>query len=187
MSNISKQGIISTVSLYEYKATSIFCDSNGNSLTNDVAYIPSTGTNSCMPQRTIPVEVNKKYNIECTVYWSGFDTSNTSGTFNAWFQGSQNGGWNYSNAMTVALNSYKNLRDLVLSATTGSYRYKTSFIVGNANIQTLGLSTRFDYSNGTGKIGIKDVSIIPDKYNITDQIKFRLADDYISCNEIIEI
>ena len=187
MSNITKQGNIISDNIYEYKAMSIFCDSNGTPLQNSVSYIPSTGVNSCMPQRTISVETNVKYFIECTVFWSGFDTSNTSGTFNAWFQGSQNGGWNYGNAMTNALNNYKNLKELVLSATTGSYKYVTSFIVTNSEIKTLGLSTRFDYSNGKGSVGISDVIIIPEKYYISDKIKMRLANDYITCNEIWEI
>lgn len=81
-----------------------------------------------MTQRTIDVELNVKYCIECTLTWSDFDESNTNGTFDMWFQGSQNEGvWTYSNPMTTALNKIRRPKDVVLSSSSGSYRYKTFY------------------------------------------------------------
>ena len=141
-----------------------------------------------MTQRTIDVELNVKYCIECTLTWSGFDESNTNGTFDMCFQGSQNNGvWTYSNPMTAALNQIKRPKAAVLSSSSGSYRYKTSFINTNPEIKRLGLSIRTDYSNGQGTVSISDVVIVPERYYVSDKIKARFSEDFVSCNEIIEL
>lgn len=172
----------------ECNAMSIFCDSNGVPLANNITYTPTTDKNSCMTQRTIDVELNVKYCIECTLTWSDFDESNTNGTFDMWFQGSQNEGvWTYSNPMTTALNKIRRPKDVVLSSSSGSYRYKTFFINTNPEIKRLGLSMRTDYSNGQGTVSISDVVIIPERYYISDKIKARFSEDFVSCNEIIEL
>lgn len=184
---INKNGNLVTNNLYEYQATSIFCDSDGIPLKDNITYTPTTGSNSCMPERKISITPNVKYCIECTVSWSGFDTSNTDGTFNIRFQGSVNNAWNYGNAMVNALNAAQNLKTLVLSSDAGSYHYKTSFYSTNTEVETLALSMRTDYSNGKGTISLFDVIIVPEKYYITDTIKTRFADVFVSCNEIIEL
>lgn len=172
----------------ECNAMSIFCDSNGIPLVNTITYTPTTSQNSCMTQRTIDVELNVKYCIECTLTWSDFDKSNTNGTFDMWFQGSQNEGvWTYSNPMTTALNKIKRPKDVVLSSSSGSYRYKTFFINTNPEIKRLGLSIRTDYSNGQGTVSISDVVIVPERYYVSDKIKARFSEDFVSCNEIIEL
>ena len=45
------------------------------------------------------------------------------------------------------------------------------------------------YSNGTDKVTatFRDIHLIPEKYYITNTIKARFADDFVSCNEIIEL
>ena len=174
--------------LCECNAMSIFCDSNGKPLADNVTYTPTTVKNSCMSQRTIDVELNVKYYIECTLTWSGFDESNTDGAFDMFFQGSQNNGvWTYSNPMTTALNQIKRPKTVVLSSSSGSYHYKTSFINTNSEVKRLGLSLRTDYSNGKGTVSISDVIIVPEKYYISDKIKARFSEDFISCDEIIEL
>ena len=167
---------------------SIFCDSNGIPLANNITYTPTTVKNSCMTQSTVDVELNVKYCIECTLTWSGFDESNTNGSFDMYFQGSQNNGiWTYSNPMTEALNQIKRPKAAVLSSSSGSYRYKTSFINTNPEIKRLGLSIRTDYSNGQGTVSISDVVIVPERYYVSDKIKARFSEDFASCNEIIEL
>lgn len=49
MTMIKKNGNAIVPNLYECKAMSIFVDGNGMALQNSVTYIPSTGSNSCMP------------------------------------------------------------------------------------------------------------------------------------------
>lgn len=105
-----------------------------------------------------------------------------------YFQGSQNNGvWTYSNPITAALNQIKRPKAAVLSSSSGSYRYKTSFINTNPEIKRLGLSIRTDYSNGQGTVSISDVVIVPERYYVSDKIKARFSEDFVSCNEIIEL
>lgn len=192
MTSVKKNGNISTSNLYEYKSMSIFVDENGNALQDSVTYTPTTSTNSCMPERRIAITPNVKYYIECRLTWNGFSKTNSDGnTFNMWFQGSQNNGlWSYNNAMTVALGVVKNPRELVLSATSGTYVYKTSFTSTDTAVTNLGLSMRSDYSNGTAWVTLSNVIVIPDKYYVdllsSNTTKTKFQNTYISCNEIIE-
>ena len=188
MTTIKKNGNAIVPNLYECKAMSIFVDGNGMALQNSITYTPNTGSNSCMPERVVTVTPNVKYYIECTLTWNGFTKSNSDGMFDMWFQGSQNNGvWTYSNPMTAALNQIKRPKMAVLSSSSGSYCYKTSFINTNPEIKRLGLSMRTDYSNGKGTVSISDVIIVPEKYYISDKIKARFSEDFVSCDEIIEL
>ena len=142
-------------------------------------YTPSTGTNSCMnmgkwmiPEGAVAGDV---YHIIATVVFSGFDSSSTAGTFRMLFQGANytsptSSAWQGANAVCSALNNYRNLTTTVLSATSGTYLYETSFTLTADFLSTYygsNIGTRSDYSNGTGSITIKDIRIIPEKYATT--------------------
>ena len=117
---------------------------------------------------------NKKAKISMTVEWNGFDTSSTAGTFDIRFQGAvllQNGTTSWtnpagaSNQACTALMNAKNLKTLVLSATSGSYNYETEFTIkcGTGDDFAAGhvVSMRADYSNGTGWIKFSNIKVTP--------------------------
>lgn len=190
MTTIKKNGNAITSNLYEYEAMSIFVDGNGIALQNSITYTPSTGLNSCMPERVVTVTPNVKYYIECTLTWNGFTATNSGGTFNMWFQGTQNDSWENANPVTGALSDVRSPRDVVLSKTTGVYTYKTTFISTSTSITKFGISMRSDYSNGTAWVTLSDILIVPEKYYIdllsSNSVKTKFHNTYISCNEIIE-
>lgn len=188
MTTIKKNGNAITSNLYECKAMSIFVDGNGMALQNSVTYTPNTGSNSCMPERVVTVTPNVKYYIECTLTWNGFTSTNSGGTFDMWFQGTQNDGWTTGNPVADSLNNIKRPRDVVLSKTTGVYTYKATFT--STSITKFGISMRSDYSNGTAWVTLSDILIVPEKYYIdllsSNSVKTKFHNAYISCNEIIE-
>lgn len=190
MTTIKKNGNAIVPNLYECKAMSIFVDGNGMALQNSVTYTPNTGSNSCMPERVVTVTPNVKYYIECTLTWNGFTKTNSGGTFDMWFQGTQNDGWTTGNPITGALNDIKRPRDVVLSKTTGVYTYKATFTSTSTSITKFGISMRSDYSNGTAWVTLSDILIVPEKYYIdllsSNSVKTKFHNTYISCNEIIE-
>lgn len=190
MTTIKKNGNAIVPNLYECKAMSIFVDGNGMALQNSVTYTPNTGSNSCMPERAVTVTPNVKYYIECTLTWNGFTKTNSGGTFDMWFQGTQNDGWTTGNPVMSALNDVKRPRDVVLSKTTGVYTYKTTFTSTSTSITKFGISMRSDYSNGTAWVTLSDILIVPEKYYIdllfSNSVKTKFHNTYISCNEIIE-
>lgn len=190
MTSVKKNGNISTNNLYEYKSMSIFVDKNGIALQNSVTYTPNTGLNSCMPKRAVTVTPNVKYYIECTLTWNGFTKTNSGGTFDMWFQGTQNDDLGNTNPVTESLNNVKRPRDVVLSKTTGVYTYKATFTSTSTSITKFGISIRSDYSNGTAWVTLSDILIVPEKYYIdllsSNATKTKFHNTYISCNEIIE-
>ena len=190
MTTIKKNGNAIVPNLYECKAMSIFVDGNGMALQNSVTYTPSTGSNSCMPERAVTVTPNVKYYIECTLTWNGFTKTNSGGTFDMWFQGTQNDGWTTGNPVMSALNDVKRPRDVVLSKTAGIYTYKATFTSTSTSITKFGISMRSDYSNGTAWVTLSDILIVPEKYYIdllsSNYVKTKFHNTYISCNEIIE-
>lgn len=190
MTTIKKNGNAIVPNLYECKAMSIFVDGNGMALQNSVTYTPNTGSNSCMPERVVTVTPNVKYYIECTLTWNGFTKTNSGGTFDMWFQGTQNDGWTTGNPVADSLNNIKRPRDVVLSKTTGVYTYKTTFTSTSTSITKFGISMRSDYSNGTAWVTLSDILIVPEKYYIdllfSNSVKTKFHNTYISCNEIIE-
>lgn len=183
--SISKNGNLTIGNLYEYKAMSIFCDSNGKLYEDKSSYTPTTGVNSCIGGKLIDIETNVRYSIECTLSWTGFDSM--ASNFDAWFQGTANESWSYGNPMTASLNNHYKPKNAILSSASGSYHYRTSFINTDSEIKNLRLGFRSDNSNGKGIVTISDVIIVPEKYYMSDKIKARFADDYVSCDEIIEL
>jgi hypothetical protein len=189
---ISKNGIVSSNNLYESKAMNIANSSYIGS------YTPGTGTNSCLNQLMIPfTDYTEKttFHIRVLVTYSGFDTSNENGIFDMWFQGDvrkvsdNTTTWN-NNYMTSKLNNYKNLKVLVLSSESGIFQYDTTFTIPASWFETyngIRLGIRSDYSNGTGKITISNVEVMPEKYYIGGGTALRVGEDYIAVNEFYEL
>lgn len=164
-----------------------------------VTFKPTTGTNSTLagwgkwwvPEGAVAGDT---FRIRFVITYSGFDTSNTSGTFNIRFQGSNytsptTAVWAGTNPICPILNNTQSLTTLVLSQASGTFVYETTFSLTQAFLDSYiggNLSIRSDYSNGTGSLTISSTKIIPEKYSITDNIKMRITNTHISTNEFIE-
>ena len=163
------------------------------------SYTPSTGSNATM--NTVYADVSnlqpgEKVWVKVDVEWSGFDTSNTSGTFALFFQGDHysiaNDKWEWtgSNAICSALNSAASsnrLTGLVLSQTSGKTTLITSF-TSTAYPNTYNkvrIGVRSDYSNGVGSFTMSNIEVIPDKYYIDKT--FKIGKTYLTTNQIIEV
>lgn len=182
--NLSKSGVLKSESFFESNGMNQQWRSRlGDEYTKSYSYTPTTADNSCIEGYVVWTEslkVSDQFTISIDVSWSGFDSSNTSGTFDMWFQGSQRKdttwGWTTGNPFADALNVTQDLGVLMLSATSGR---KT--ITANATISTtyvkqynaFRLGIRSDYSNGSGTVTISNLKIIPHKYDTTNDIKIR--------------
>lgn len=163
-------------------------------ITSSATYTPTTETNSCINPFTVYQDTliaGDTVTIELDILWEGFDTSNTAGTFNMYFQGAlysdSTATWT-SNPYTNALNSAQNLKTLVLSKTSGIYHYVATtgaLSASNLSYDRVNIGIRSNYSNGTGKITIQNCHA----YNTKDYIgkeKAKLRTEKVLCNKFIE-
>lgn len=198
MSSIYKTGIILSNEFDESDAMDIIT-SKGT-----MTYVPGKdATNSCLNPAAIVFDYNATATTANTIYrviakvsWSGFDTSSTAGTFAFRWQGSNRKisgstwAWEGTNYVCTVLNNQYNLTNLVLSATSGSYIYDTTFTLPDTWRTTYdgsNIGFRADYSNGVGRITINDIRIILDKYSSSSNVKSHIGNDYIAGKEFIEI
>lgn len=144
-----------------------------------LTYTPTTGTNSCLTGFRMTwkdyqhiIAANDTIHIYLTIDYSDFDMSNTVGTFNLFFQGAyvKSDGtfvWGSNNA-TSALNIQKSLKTLVLSSSSGSFTYDTTFMLQDKLTEYVGcnIGIRSDYSNGKGMISMRNILITPEKYHL---------------------
>lgn len=194
MSSVNKNGLILSTEFNESDA--MYIAKNGKT-----SYVPNTGTNSCMNSLGVRFDytgttVDTVYRVIAKVSWSGFDTSNTSGTFNMWWQGANyntaNAAWEWkgTNYICNALSNQYNIKNLVLSAASGSYTYDTTFTLPQTYRDTWSGSNvgfRADYSNGTGKITVHEIIVLPDEYSSTGNVKAHMSNTHMSCGNIVEI
>lgn len=193
MSNINKQGIWTTSTFHELYGLNI----SRIVLNAPYTYIPTMGQNSCINPYYVLFSdfgLGEKVRIIMEVSYEGFDTSNTDGSFNIRFQGAKRNSdgtnnWTGANDVTNALNSFQSLKNVVLSQTSGSFIYNTTFVISENFYNTYvgcNIGTRSDYSNGIGKLTMYKPIIFPDKYYINTDSIIRQADNFLSCKEIIE-
>lgn len=195
--SIKKNGIITSPNIYESSAMNLHYETNpGDRDSRIYTFTPSTENNSCMRDIIVHGELypaNELMHAIFKVKWSGFDTSNTSGDFNIFFQGyyiRSDGTTNWWTSLSDdASNRYRNLKSLVLSSTSGEYIYNFTF---RNHPYTTYEGIRSDYSNGTGTIEISDFIVIPEKYYIPETFaggtsSLHIGKDYISAGEIYEI
>lgn len=108
-------------------------------------WTPSSGTNICCSICNVSIPNTFKsgavFTTTIEVEWTNFSASG--GTFSIWAQGSQDGGWNYSNPFTYNL--------LNINSTSGSKVFTvTNTWNGDATNYEIGF--RCDYSSGSGKL-----------------------------------
>lgn len=166
-----------------------------------LTYTPTTGTNSCLAGFRMTwkdclgvVNAGDKIHICLTIDYSGFDASNTDGTFKLFFQGAllkPDGlhDWTISNNATSALNSQQSLKSLVLSSSSGSFIYDTTFMLQDKLTEYIScnIGIRADYSNGKGTISMSNILIIPEKYRLPLKKCLREGEQYVVAGEFIEI
>ena len=198
MSSIYKTGIILSNEFDESDAMDLIT-SKGT-----MTYVPAKDTsNSCLNPAAIVYDYTATGTTAATVYriiakvsWSGFDTSSTAGTFDIYWQGSNrkietsSWVWEGGNNVCSALNSFQSLKSLVLSATSGSFTYDTTYTLPDSWRSTYNgnnIGFRANYSNGVGRITVNDIRIILDKYSSSSNVKSHIGNDYIAGKEFIEI
>jgi len=194
--NINKQGIWTVENIYENWAFQIQEDTAGSS-----SYTPTTGTNSTINDDYKKVmftdySAGDAFAVTIKIQYSGFDESNESGTFALRFQGknyntsAEAWQWAGTNPIAAALNTQRSPRTEVLSQSSGTYVYKTSFTLTSTFLETYSGSTlgmRSDYSNGTGQITISDFIVTPIKSANIEPGKAKIGEDYMTTNEFYEI
>lgn len=190
--SFNKTGIILSNNFYESDGM------NGVQIDGPTSYTPTAGQNSCInsafkwyyPEGSV---VGDEFKVYLTVKYSGFDNSNTNGTFKIRFQGTNatdvnTWAWQGANPINAALNAKQDLTNLVLSSEYGEYRYETQFTLNQTYMNSYvgsHLGVRSDFSNGTGTISLHDCKIVPIKYDINVE-KMRIATSYIVTNDFIE-
>lgn len=186
--SFDKNGVVSSDNLYDYNNLNIAYSASGTS-TDGISYIytPSTEVNSCIQGYRIQyddVPNCRRFKIIIDVEWSGFDTSNTSGTFGMWWQGvvydRKANTWVWkTNTCCNELNKAYRPNKLVLSAESGNYRYETVFTISDSTLASYSMARvglRTDYSNGTGWIRISNIQVVPFLDN-TYEMKVKTLDD----------
>ena len=196
----NKNGILSSSNIYEGDACNLVLQSQ---ILNTYSYVPSTSTNSCIyPGWEVLFEdciAGEKLFCLVDVKWSGFDTSNTNGTFDIRFQGDNykvstgSYAWEGANHVCSALNT-TSLKTLVLSSTSGTSTIVSSVTVPSTYPGTYSKShvgLRSDYSNGTGRITLSNLRVIKEKYYVPKSYdgnpSLHIGKDYISSGAIYEI
>ena len=108
-------------------------------------WTPSSGTNICRSICVVSVPNTFKsgavFTTTIEVEWTNFSASG--GTFSIWMQGSQDGGWNYSNPFIYNL--------LHINSTSGSKVF-TVTNKWNGEATNYEIAFRCDYSSGSGKL-----------------------------------
>lgn len=108
-------------------------------------WTPSSGTNICRSICVVSIPNTFKsgavFTTTIEVEWTNFSASG--GTFSIWMQGSQDGGWNYSNPFTYNL--------LNINSTSGSKVF-TVTNTWNGEATNYDIGFRCDYSSGSGKL-----------------------------------
>lgn len=194
--NITKSGILKSPSINESSGKNLVVESQINS---SFSYTPGTGTNSCLQGYMVDLSSCKSGDvvyIRIKMDYSGFNASNTAGTFGMWFQGAtyntSNGwSWNYGNPITGALG---NITSIVSGKNGSTTLQKSTTMPSNVpgTVTKVYVGFRSDYSNGTGKITISGLEVIPAKYYVPENPisgvpSFHLGKDYISAKEIYEL
>lgn len=108
-------------------------------------WTPSSGANICRSICVVSIPNTFKngavFTTTIEVEWTNFSASG--GTFSIWMQGSQDGGWNYSNPFTYNL--------LNINSTSGSKVF-TVTNKWNGEATNYEIAFRCDYSSGSGKL-----------------------------------
>lgn len=145
---------------------------------NTYSYIPTKDVqNSCLNGWTVDLSqysssvINLTIRIEIDIDYEGFDFSTAAGTAKLYWQGSNysivENAWKWAgtNYLTTALNNQQNLLNLVNGTGSGTYHYNNTIVIPVSWWETYSQShvgVRCDYSNGIGKITLKNLKVYLD-------------------------
>ena len=200
---IEKNAIIQNNEFDESEAMNLVLDNSiGQKAYFTYSYTPAKDTiNSCLRPCYVDFSVIPNLSTSTTlraiiqVTWSGFDTSSTAGTFAMYWSGdnfkiSTNAwAWEGTNPIMAAISAKYDIKNLVLSATSGSYIYDVTFNLTQSYINTYSrarIGVRTDYSNGTAKFSMDKIILIEDKYSSTSSTKAHMGQDFMAGASFIE-
>ena len=144
---------------------------------------------------------NKKVKIDLDVTWSGgFAFDSAQSTAKIYFQGPvilPNGTTSWtnpsgaSNALTSALNSAQDLKNLVLSSASGTYHYSVICTIKTATdsinyAEGHCIGMRSNYQTGSGTITLSNIKVTPMEAFSSDDQPFKISKDNITANYIYE-
>ncbi|WP_125140614.1 LamG domain-containing protein [Clostridium transplantifaecale] len=193
-----QNAVLSTKEFYEFDSQNLCYITSYGDAPLEYGYTPSTENNSKFEFYRVhqdTLQVGDIVVIDLDFEWSGgFDTSNTNGTFDLYFQGEckkkdDTTAYWVTNEYTNSLNSIKRPKELVLSSESGTFHYTSKQTVTASmldyDIKFIGL--RSNYSNGKGKVSFKNVCVRNLKYSDDGIGKLKIPDDgTLACKEIIE-
>lgn len=159
----------------------------------------NTGTNHCLMAGYIwysEMVSGEMYRLLMDIEWDGFDTSNTNGTFQLFpqeYRTYKDGTVQWWNARVTDVLAACYIRHTVLSSTSGRKSINVPFSYDSSvnrmnEIKYTYLHFRSDYSNGVGRLTIKNFRVIPEKYYCSsDTDALKMNNDYLSVKNIIEL
>ena len=183
MTSVKKNGIVSASGIYETRGTNLVANPD-----NEYTYTPTTANNNSITGYTVNFESCKPgqmMHAECDIEYSGFDSSNTDGTFRVKLQGSvyvvetDAYAWAGDTGVCNMKNGSANITSIVLSAESGKHHFSYDWALPSTVPETYSkqhFGIRSDYSNGKGTITLKNLYVTPLAYH-GDHAKFGIGSD----------
>lgn len=197
MENMSfcKNGIITSPELIECNGVNLVQE---NQRMNSYTYTPAKDTqNSCMSGYVVDFTgctSGEKIHVQADIDFSGFDSSSTAGTFNLWFQGSvykvESGSfvWEGNSGVNSLYNGSTYITSILTSKASGTYHFDYTFNLSSnfpATYSKQYVGFRSDYSNGVGKITLRNLIVTRDIFYAKNFM--RSHKDFVAANDLMEI
>lgn len=196
--SLGHNAVLSAKELHEFDSQNLCYITTYGDAPLEYGYTPSTENNSKFEFYRIhqdTLQIGDIVVIDIDFEWSGgFDTSNTNGTFDLYFQGEcrkkdDTTAYWVTNEYTNSLNSIKRPKELVLSSESGIFHYtaKRTVTASMLDYDIIFIGLRSNYSNGKGKVSFKNLCVRNLKHSDDGTGKMKIPDDgTLSCKEIIE-
>lgn len=196
--SLGHNAVLSAKEFHEFDSQNLCYITTYGDAPLEYGYTPSTENNSKFEFYRIhqdTLQIGDIVVIDLDFEWSGsFDTSNTNGTFDLYFQGEckkkdDTTAYWVTNEYTNSLNSIKRPKELVLSSESGIFHYtaKQTVTTSMLDYDIIFIGLRSNYSNGKGKVSFKNLCVRNLKHSDDGTGKMKIPDDgTLSCKEIIE-
>lgn len=196
--SLGHNAVLSAKELHEFDSQNLCYITTYGDAPLEYGYTPSTENNSKFEFYRVhqdTLQVGDIVVIDLDFEWSGsFDTSNTNGTFDLYFQGEckkkdDTTAYWVTNEYTNSLNSIKRPKELVLSSESGIFHYtaKRTVTASMLDYDIIFIGLRSNYSNGKGKVSFKNLCVRNLKHSDDGTGKMKIPDDgTLSCKDIIE-
>lgn len=196
--SLGQNAVLSAKEFHEFDSQNLCYITTYGDAPSEYGYTPSTENNSKFEFYRVhqdTLKVGDIVVIDLDFEWSGsFDTSNTNGIFDLYFQGEckkkdDTTAYWVTNEYTNSLNSIKRPKELVLSSESGIFHYtaKRTVTASMLDYDIIFIGLRSNYSNGKGKVSFKNLCVRNLKHSDDGTGKMKIPDDgTLSCKEIIE-